>query len=119
MSSIINEVTRPVLNFFYDKILHAQKAQKEYKAPSVPNDSFKLFIYFFFHKILHAQKALKEYKAPKGTRSTKSTKTQPNKSIKTQIGEQKLKMHLKTSKEKKVAYLRKKVSKIGILIQLN
>ena len=118
MSSIINEVTRPVLNFFYDKILHAQKAQKEYKAPKVPNNSFKLFI-FFHDKILHAQKALKEYKAPKGTRSTKSTKTQPNTSIKTQISEQKLKMHLKTSKEKKVAYLRKKVSKIGILIQLN
>ena len=117
MSSIINEVTRPVLIFFYDKILHAQKAQKEYEAPTVPKDSFKLFI--FFQKILHAQKALKEYKAPKGTRSTKSTKTQRNKSIKTQISEQKLKIHLKTSKEKKVAYLRKKVSKIGILIQLN
>ena len=47
MSSIINEVIRPVLIFFYDKILHAQKAQKEYKAPKVPKDSFKLFIYFF------------------------------------------------------------------------
>ena len=33
MSSNINEVIRPVLNFFYDKILQAQKAQKEYKAP--------------------------------------------------------------------------------------
>ena len=63
-SSIINEVIRPILNFFYDKILHAQKAQKEYKAPKVPNNSFKLFI-FFHDKILHAQKALKEYKAPK------------------------------------------------------
>ena len=31
-SSNINEVIRPVLNFFYDKILHAQKT-KEYKAP--------------------------------------------------------------------------------------
>ena len=33
-SSNINEVIRPVLNFlffFHDKILHAQKAQKEYK----------------------------------------------------------------------------------------
>ena len=28
--------------FFYDKILHAQKTQKEYKAPK---DSFKLFIF--------------------------------------------------------------------------
>ena len=89
-SSDINEVIRSVLNFFfYDKILHAQKAQKEYKAPKVPNNSFKLFI-FFHDKILHAQKALKEYKAPKGTKNTKSTKTQPNKSIKTQISEQKL-----------------------------
>ena len=26
-SSNINEVIRPVLNFFYDKILHAQKVQ--------------------------------------------------------------------------------------------
>ena len=33
MSSNINEAIRPVLNFFYDKILQAQKAQKEYKAP--------------------------------------------------------------------------------------
>ena len=45
-SSNINEVIRPVLNFllffFYDKILHAQKARKEYKAPK---DSFKLFIF--------------------------------------------------------------------------
>ena len=33
-SSNINEVIRSVLNFFFhDKILHAQKAQKEYKAP--------------------------------------------------------------------------------------
>ena len=32
--SNINEVIRSVLNFFFhDKILHAQKAQKEYKAP--------------------------------------------------------------------------------------
>ena len=36
MSSNINEVIRSVLNFlflFHDKILHVQKAQKEYKAP--------------------------------------------------------------------------------------
>ena len=35
LSSNINEVIRSVLNlfFFHDKILHAQKAQKEYKAP--------------------------------------------------------------------------------------
>ena len=34
-SSNINEVIRSVLNFlfFYDKILHAQKAQKALKAP--------------------------------------------------------------------------------------
>ena len=31
----------PVLNFFYDKILQAKKAQK------VPKDIFKLFIHFF------------------------------------------------------------------------
>ena len=75
-SSIINEVIRPVLIFFYDKNLHAQKAQKEYKAPKIPKGSFKLFIYFFHDKILHAQKALKEYKTPKGTKSTKSTNSQ-------------------------------------------
>ena len=34
ISSNVNEVIRPVLNFFFhNKILHAQKAQKEYKAP--------------------------------------------------------------------------------------
>ena len=71
---------KTVLNFFYDKILHVQKALKEYKAPKVPKDSFKLFIYFFFHgKILHAEKAQKEFTAPK---STKSTKIQPSKSKK-------------------------------------
>ena len=65
---------KTVLNFFYDKILHVQKA------PKVPKDSFKLFIYFFFHgKILHAEKAQKEFTAPK---STKSTKIQPSKSKK-------------------------------------
>ena len=33
-SSNINEVIRPVLNFFFfhDKILHVQKAQKDFKA---------------------------------------------------------------------------------------
>ena len=78
------------------------------------------FLFIFFHdKILHAQKPLKEYKAPKCTKSTKNTKTQPKKSIKTQISEQKLKVRLKTSKRKKVAYFRKNVSPIEILIQLN
>ena len=59
---------------FFNKILHPQKAQKEYKAPKVPKDSLKLFIYlFFFHdKILHTQKALNEYKVPKNTKSTKT-----------------------------------------------
>ena len=100
---------------FYTHKKHKKNTRHQKYQKTVLN-----FLFIFVHdKILHAQKALKEYKAPKGTRSTKSTKTQPNKSIKTQIGEQKLKMHLKTSKEKKVAYLRKKVSKIGILIQLN
>ena len=37
----------PVLNFFYDKILQAKKAQKEYKAQKEPKDIFKLFIHFF------------------------------------------------------------------------
>ena len=38
---------------------------------------------------------------------------------KKQISEQKLKMRLKTSKGKKVAYLHKNVSTMEILIQLN
>ena len=55
-SSNINEVIKTVLNFFFDdKVLHAQKVQKEYKAP----------------------------------KSTKSIKTQPSKSTKTQISKQK------------------------------
>ena len=44
--------------------MHAQKAQKEYKAPKVPNNSFKLFI-FFHDKILHAQKAQKRIQGTK------------------------------------------------------
>ena len=69
--------------------------------------------------MLYAQKALKDYKVPKGTKGTKITKTQPNKIIKTQISEQKLKMLLKTSKRKKSIICVKKVSTIEILIQLN
>ena len=42
--------------------------------------------FFFDDKVLHAQKVQKEYKAPK---STKSIKTQPSKSTKTQISKQK------------------------------
>ena len=50
------------LFIFYDNILHAQKAQKECKAPKRTKrhkDSFKLFFYYlFFHdKVLQAQKA--------------------------------------------------------------
>ena len=65
-SSNVNEVIRAVLSFllfFYEKILYAQKAQKSVKAqPS---------------------------KSTKSTKNTKSTKTQPSKSTKTQIREQK------------------------------
>ena len=42
VSSNISEVIKTVLNFFYDKILHPQKAQKEYQAPK---HSFKLLIF--------------------------------------------------------------------------
>ena len=99
---------------------YKQKKHKKNTRHKKYQKTFLNFLFIFFHdKILHAQKALNKYKAPKGTKSTKSTKTQPNKSIKTQISEQKLKMQLKTSKRKKIAYLRKKVSTIEILIQLN
>ena len=68
-SSNVNEVIRAVLSFllfFYEKILYAQKAQK-------------------------AQKSVKAQpsKSTKSTKNTKSTKTQPSKSTKTQIREQK------------------------------
>ena len=100
MNKVIKTVLNFLLLFFHDRILRAQKAQKEYKTPKVPKDSFKLFI-FFHDKILCAQKALKEFKATKGAKSTKSTKTQPSKSIKAQISKQKLKMRFKTSKGEK------------------
>ena len=51
--------------------------------------------------ILHAQKAQEAQKEHKAPKSTNSIKTQPNKSTKTQISKQKLKMHLKTPKGKK------------------
>ena len=58
-SSDINEVIKTVLNFlfFYGKILHAQKAQKEYKTPK---DSFKLFVYFLFMIRLYTHKKHKK-----------------------------------------------------------
>ena len=78
-SSIINEVIRPILNFFYDKILHAQKHKKNTRHQKYQK-TVSNFLFIFVHdKILHAQKSLKEYKAPKCTKSTKSTKTQPKK----------------------------------------
>ena len=61
-------------------------------------------------------------KAQKSTKSTKNTKKHKNaakQKQKTQISEQKLEMRLKTSKGKKVVYLRKKVSTMEMLIQLN
>ena len=41
-SSNINEVIRPVLNFFYDKILHAQKTQKNTRHQKNANKRTKI-----------------------------------------------------------------------------
>ena len=79
-SSNINEFIKTVLNlfFFYEKILHAQKAQKH-------------------------EKHQKAQKAPK---NTKTMKTHPSKSNKRKWASKNKKMHLKTFKGGKVAYLR-------------
>ena len=83
---------------------------------------------FYTHqKALEAQKEHKAHKAQKAPKSTKSIKTQQSKSKKTQISKQKFKMCLRTSKGKKVTYLRfyaceeknKKVSTMEMLIPLN
>ena len=101
ISSIIDEVITPVLIFFIMGFYTHKKHKNNRRHQKYPKKVLKLLFIFFHDKILHTQKSLKEYKAPKGTKSTKSSKTQPNKSIKTQISQQKLKMHLKTSKGKK------------------
>ena len=38
-SSNANEAIRPVLNFFYDKILHAQKTQKNTRHQKAPKST--------------------------------------------------------------------------------
>ena len=55
-----------LLFFFYDKILHAQKAQKEYKAPKIRKDSLKYFFKLFYtHR--KRKKNARHQKRPKGT----------------------------------------------------
>ena len=67
-------------------------------------------IRFYTHK--------KHQKNTRHQKALKVQKTQPSKSTKMQTSEQKLKIRLKTSKRKKVAYLHKSLYN-GILIELN
>ena len=62
-SSNVIEVIRPILNFFYKKILHTPKAQKSTKSTK-------------------STKKHKNLEAPKSTKNTKSIKLQPSKSTK-------------------------------------
>ena len=74
-SSNINEVIRAVLNIFFFFL------RKDFTGTKKTQKSTKM------HKSTK--------KTQKSTKTTKSTKTQPSKSTKTQISEQKLKMRLK------------------------